>query len=371
MNARTALLAAGGTGGHLFPALALATELAARGWAVELATDERCDQYDFPARKIHIIPSDTFRSRNPLSRLRTFFTLGRGVLKARKLIRGLKPDIAVGFGGYPTLPPLIAATQLKIPTIVHEANAVLGRANKLLARRVTAIGLSVENTALLDDSFSKKARVVGMPVRESVLAAALTPYQAPGNDDIIRILVFGGSQGARVFADVVPEALGRLPEKLRARLSIVQQVREEDLPRVEPFYAKLGLQNYEIAAFFKDLPARMSNAHLVLARSGASTVNEITVIGRPSILVPLPHALDNDQLRNAQSLAAAGAAILAEQKELNPERLSALLSATLQDPLWMENCAKAAKAFGRPNAAKLLADLVEDVARAKSVKDAA
>jgi UDP-N-acetylglucosamine--N-acetylmuramyl-(pentapeptide) pyrophosphoryl-undecaprenol N-acetylglucosamine transferase len=372
MTGRTALLAAGGTGGHLFPAQALATELIARGWVVELATDERCDQYQFPAKKIHIIPSDTFRSSNPLSRLRTFFRLGLGFLKARALLRDLKPDIVVGFGGYPTLPPLFAAAHLKIPSIIHEANAILGRANKLLAKRVTAIGLSSENTALLDDEFRAKARVVGMPVRETVLQAAQIPYKAPENDETIRILIFGGSQGARIFADVVPGALAQLPSRLRARISLVQQVRSEDMPRVESALSQLGLKNCEIASFFKDLPQQMAAAHLVLARSGASTVNEITVIGRPSILVPLPHALDNDQLRNAQSLSAAGAAILAEQKELNPERLSALLSATLQDPLWMENCAKAAKAFGRPNAAKLLADLVEDVARdmAKN-KDAA
>jgi UDP-N-acetylglucosamine--N-acetylmuramyl-(pentapeptide) pyrophosphoryl-undecaprenol N-acetylglucosamine transferase len=363
MTERVALLAAGGTGGHLFPAQALAAELNARGWAVELATDERCDQYDFPARKIHVLPSDTFRSHNLLSRLRTFLTLGHGFLKARALLRKLKPNVVVGFGGYPTLPPLFAAAHLKIPNLIHEANVVLGRANKLLAKRATAIGLSAENTALLDDEFRAKARVVGMPVRQTVLIAAQTPYQAPGADDTIRVLAFGGSQGARVFADVVPDALIRLPEKLRARISLVQQVREEDITRTAPAITKLGLHDFKIASFFKDLPQQMADAHLILARSGAGTVNEITVIGRPSILVPLPHALDNDQLRNAQSLAVAGAAILAEQKELNPERLSALLSATLQDPLWMENCARAAKAFGRPNAAKLLADLVEDTAR--------
>jgi UDP-N-acetylglucosamine--N-acetylmuramyl-(pentapeptide) pyrophosphoryl-undecaprenol N-acetylglucosamine transferase len=368
MNARIVLLAAGGTGGHLFPAQALAAELKSRGWQVELATDARCDQYDFPANKIHVIPSDTFRSRSPWSRLRTFFVLGRGFLRARKLLRALKPDVVVGFGGYPTLPPLAAAIYLRIQAVIHEANAVLGRANKLLAKHVSAIGLATENTALLADEFRKKSRVVGVPVRAGVLEAAKMPYHAPQDEDEIRMLIFGGSQGARVFADVVPEALSRLPEKLRARLSIVQQVRPEDMPRVEEVYSRLALKNCEIASFFKDLPHRMAWAHLVVCRSGASTVNELAVIGRPSILVPLPHALDNDQLRNAQALSLAGAAILAEQKELNPERLSALLSATLQDPVWLKNCAHAAKAAGRPNAAKLLADLVEDTAA--SVKKA-
>lgn len=371
---RTALIAAGGTGGHLFPAQALATELTARGWIIELATDERCDQYGFPARKMHVVRSDTFRSRNPLSRLLTFTALGCGFLQARKIMRALKPDIVIGFGGYPTLPPLAAAISMKIPSIVHEANAVFGKANKILASRVNAIALAVENTVHLDDDLRTKSHVVGLPVREAVLAASQTVFSAPQNDDEILLLVFGGSQGARVFSDIVPEALSRLPEKLRARLSITQQVREEDLPRVEQIYAKLGLKNYEIASFFKDMPQRMAQAHLVMARAGASTVSEISVIGRPSILVPLPPGVDADghQLSNAQSLAQAGAAIVAEQKELNAERLSALFSATLQDPLWMENCAKAAKATGRPNAAKLLADLVENTARAKiDAKDAA
>ncbi len=362
MTGRTALLAAGGTGGHLFPAQALATELISRGWAIELATDERCDQYDFPARKIHIIPSATFRSRNPFSRLLTFITIGRGILKTRRIVKKLKPDVAVGFGGYPTLPPLFAAMGLKIPTVIHEANAVMGRANKILAPHMTAIGLAVENTALLEDAFRAKARVVGMPVRDEVSRAALQPYHTPAADDDIRVLIFGGSQGARIFADIVPGALAILPSRLRARIALVQQVREEDLPRTDAAYAKLGLKNYEISSFFNDLPQRMARAHLVLARAGASTVNEITAIGRPSILVPLPHALDNDQLRNAQALAASGAAILAEQKELNPERLAALFSLTLHDPLWMENCARAAKAAGRPDAVKLLANLVEDTA---------
>jgi UDP-N-acetylglucosamine--N-acetylmuramyl-(pentapeptide) pyrophosphoryl-undecaprenol N-acetylglucosamine transferase len=362
MSERVALLAAGGTGGHLFPAQSLAVELERRGWSIELATDGRCDQYQFPARKIHIIPSATFRSKNPLSIAHTLFMLARGFLKARLVLRALKPAIVAGFGGYPTLPTLYAASYLRIPTVIHEANAVLGRANKILVKRASAIGLAVERTVLLDAAFKAKASVVGVPVREAVLKAAEQTYRAPIDNEDIHILVFGGSQGARIFADVVPKAIARLPEKLRARLRLVHQVREEDLQRMQALYSKLGLKGYEIASFFKDLPQRLANAHLVLARSGASTVNEITVIGRPSILVPLPHALDNDQLRNAQGLSATGGAILAEQKELNPERLSALLSATLQDPVWMENCAKAAKAAGRPNAVKLLADLVERTA---------
>lgn len=357
-----ALLAAGGTGGHLFPAQALSVELKSRGWDVDLATDERCDQYNFQAGQIYILPSDTLRSKNPLRAARTFLMLGRGYLKARSIIRKTKPDIAIGFGGYPSLAPMIAASRMKIPAILHEANAVLGRANRLLAPRMSAIALATENTALLEDEYKNKARVVGVPVRADVLKVADKVYKAPGPKSQIRVLVFGGSQGARIFADVLPETLARLPQKLLARIDLTQQARPEDKERLRETYAKLGLKNYEVESFFQDMPKRIAQAHLVIARSGASTVNELTVIGRPSILVPLPNAIDNDQLRNAQSLASAGGAILAEQKELNAERLSALLLNTLQDPVFMGNCARAAKAAGRPNAVKLLADLVEETA---------
>ncbi|MES2905849.1 MAG: undecaprenyldiphospho-muramoylpentapeptide beta-N-acetylglucosaminyltransferase [Pseudomonadota bacterium] len=362
MTMRVALLAAGGTGGHLFPAQALAVELKLRGWTIHLATDERADSQDFPANEIHIIPSDTVRSKNPIRLARTAISLALGVLKARRVLKKIKADVAVGFGGYPSLPPLYAANMLRIPSIIHEANAVLGRANKILAPKVTAIGLAAENTALLEDGWRAKARVVGMPLREAVLKAASQEFVPPGDNGEIRLLVFGGSQGARIFADVVPEALGRLSHETRARIALVQQTRGEDLARAEAAIALLGLKSAEIAPFFKDLPQRIADAHLVVCRSGASTVNELTAIGRPSILVPLPHALDNDQLRNAQRLGAAGAAIIAEQKELTSERLSALFSLTLQDSLWMENCARAAKSIGRPDAVKLLADLVEETA---------
>lgn len=366
MNARVALLAAGGTGGHLFPAQALSVELQSRGWIVDLATDERCDQYHFPARQIHVIPSDTIRSKNPFSLLKTGLRLGLGFVKAYRLVRSMKPQVAVGFGGYPSLPPMVAAYRLQVPTVLHEANAVLGRANKYLARHVSAIGLAAENTQLLDEEHKHKARVVGVPVRPAVLEVASLPYSAPEAEGDIRILVFGGSQGARIFAEVLPGALARLPAELRARLVITQQGRPENRQGLIDAYGRLGLKSFEVESFYQDMPQRMASAHLVIARSGASTVNELTVIGRPSILVPLPNAIDNDQLRNAQNLALSGGAILAEQKELNEERLSALLRNTLEDPVFMENCAKAAKAAGRPDAVKLLADLVEETARQTS-----
>ncbi len=363
MSARKILLAAGGTGGHLFPAQALGLELQKRGWTIELATDERCDQYKFQASKIHVISSDTIRGRSPVALARTLYKLARGYVKARRLLRKSRPDIIVGFGGYPTLPPLQAATHLKMPTLIHEANAVLGRANRILAKNVSAIALATENTTLVESAWQAKSRVVGMPVREAVIEAAQKPYEAPAADGDIRLLIFGGSQGARIFADVLPGALSILPDRLRARLIVTQQARPEDRQKLIAAFEQLSLRHFEVESFYADMPQRMADAHLVIARSGASTVNELTVIGRPSILVPLPNAIDNDQLKNAQSLALSGAAILAEQKELNNERLGALLLNTLEDPVFMEKCARAAKSFGRPDAAILLANYVEETAK--------
>ena len=362
MSARKILLAAGGTGGHLFPAQALGLELQKRGWTIELATDERCDQYKFQASQIHVISSDTIRGRSPIALARTLFKLTMGYVKARKLLRKSRPDIVVGFGGYPTLPPLQAAAHMNVPTLIHEANAVLGRANRILAKQVSAIALASENTALLDGDWQAKSRIVGMPVREAVIKAAEKPYDAPNANGDIRLLIFGGSQGARIFADVLPGALGILPERLRSRLVVTQQARPEDRQQLIAGFEKLNLRAFEVENFYADMPQKIADAHLVIARSGASTVNELTVIGRPSILVPLPNAIDNDQLKNAQSLALSGAAILAEQKELNNERLGALLLNTLEDPVFMEKCARAAKSFGRPDAAILLANYVEETA---------
>ncbi len=357
-NERLVLLAAGGTGGHLFPAYALAEELARRGIAVELATDMRGDRYGtgFPARAIHRIPSATLTSKSPLDVARTGLTLSKGVLAARKLIKDVKPSVVVGFGGYPSFPPIVAARLAGIPTILHEQNAVLGRANKMLAKRVDAVATSFEHVKFLDGPLAAKARFTGNPVRDAVIAEAAKPYPVPSAAGPFSLLVFGGSQGARYFSDTVPAALVLLPLDLRARLRVVQQAREEDLDRVRGAYAAAAIAA-EVSPFFKDLPARMAASHLVIARAGASSVAELTVLGRPSILVPLPHALDNDQLHNATRLAESGGGWCIEQKVLSPERLAGEIARLAADPALLERAAAAAKASGRPDAVKRLADL--------------
>jgi UDP-N-acetylglucosamine--N-acetylmuramyl-(pentapeptide) pyrophosphoryl-undecaprenol N-acetylglucosamine transferase len=356
------LLAAGGTGGHLFPAEALAGALARRGIAVELATDARGGRYGgkFPARAVHVIPSETLRSRNPLSLARTGAMLGLGLVKAHALIRRIKPAAVVGFGGYPTVPPLLAATMRGVPTLIHEQNAVMGRANKLLAPRVTAIALSFAGVLDAEPKLAAKATRTGNPLRPAVIAVAAQDFGAPAADGLFRLLVFGGSQGARVMSEIVPPAIGQLDLALRARLLLAQQAREEDLARVRDTYAQLKI-SAEVAPFFADLPARIAAAHLVVSRSGAGTVGELAAIGRPAILVPLPHALDQDQFANASVLAKAGGALLLRQDDFTPARLAAEIGALALAPQKLVAMAAAARAQGTIDAAERLADLVVKV----------
>jgi UDP-N-acetylglucosamine--N-acetylmuramyl-(pentapeptide) pyrophosphoryl-undecaprenol N-acetylglucosamine transferase len=364
-NTPLILLAAGGTGGHLFPAEALAVALQKRGMIVELATDTRAAHFDFPARAVDLIPSATLRGRNPVSLARMVALLALGTAKAWALIGRIRPAAVVGFGGYPTVPPLFAAVLRGVPSLLHEQNAVMGRANRLLAPRVTRIATGFPTLAKLDPRLQNKVSFTGNPLRAPVIAAAAAPYAAPyaapGPGGAFNLLVFGGSQGARVMSEIVPQAIAELPDDLRARLRIVEQARSEDLDAVRAAYGKLGAAA-ECAPFFADLPARMAAAHLIVSRSGASTVAELSAIGRPAILVPLPHALDQDQFANAGVLAEAGGALRIEQREFTPQRLAAEIARLADDPARLARMAEAAKSVGSLNAAERLADLVMKVA---------
>lgn len=368
MNSRPlVLLAAGGTGGHLFPAEALAGALAARGIMVDLVTDERAQRYGgaFPARAIHQIPSATPSGGSPVARVKAIATLGIGTLAALLLLLRLRPQALVGFGGYPTVPPVFAAHLLRIPTILHEQNAVMGRANRFLAGRVDAIARGLPGPKGADRAFAAKSATTGNPVRPNVLAAAQVAYPSAG--DAFHLLVTGGSQGARVMSDVVPEAIGLLPEAARRKLAIVHQARGEDEARVRAAYARIGV-NAEVRSFFTDLPPRMAAANLVIARAGASTVAELSVIGRPSILVPFPHAIDQDQAANAAHLAAEGGAMLIDQKQFSPQWLAKALGDAVADPAALAARAAAAKRSGISDAAERLADLVLRTAHLETEK---
>ena len=367
MSGRLILLAAGGTGGHLFPAAALAEELGRRGYDVELATDIRAEKYgvEFPARAIHRIPSATLTSRNPLAVTATFTRLGIGFLGARRLLQQIKPSAVIGFGGYPTLPPIIAASTLKIPTAIHEQNAIMGRANRLLSRFVDKIALSFKPTKLLRPDAEARAQVTGIPVRDAVLAYRNSAYVPPAPGQRLLLLVFGGSQGAHFFSEALPAALKLLPAEMRERLTIVQQAREEDLDELREAYKQAGITAH-LAPFFRDLPERIAQTQLVIARAGASTVAELMAIGRPCLLVPLPHALDNDQLENATRLQEGGGGWCIRQSELSPERLAKELERLFSSPEVLAKAAEKAKAMAETKAVAKLGDLAEELAESKS-----
>lgn len=361
MAERPVLLAAGGTGGHLFPAEATAAALARRGFVVDLATDDRALRYggDFAFRSVLVIPSATPRGGSLVSKLRAVAMLARGVLAARAALRRLKPVCVVGFGGYPTVPPMLAASFAGAPTILHEQNAVMGKANRFLAGRMTCLAGGFERGRSADRPGLRFVHT-GNPLRPAAIEAAKTPYPSFA-DGTFRLLVTGGSQGATVLSDVVPAAAARLSEEKRRRLRIVHQARGEDETRVRATYRELGVEA-EVAAFFKDLPNRIAQAHLVVSRAGASTVSELAAIGRPCLLVPFPFALDQDQAANAAELAATGAAEIVAQKDFTPERLASVLEQAMDDPQGLTRRAEAAKSAGIVDAAERLADLVATLA---------
>jgi UDP-N-acetylglucosamine--N-acetylmuramyl-(pentapeptide) pyrophosphoryl-undecaprenol N-acetylglucosamine transferase len=362
MNDRPILLSAGGTGGHLFPAEALAHALGARGVAVELVTDERALAYggSFPARAMHCIPSATPRGGSFLAKAQAVARLAYGTAQAAKVFRHLQPRAVIGFGGYPTVPPLLAAAFLKIPTVLHESNAIMGKANRFLSGHVDKIAAGLPNLNV-PPALQGKVVVTGNPVRPAVLEAAKLPYPDFAGG-AFRLLVTGGSQGARVMADIVPEAVAALPEHLRSRLRLVQQTRVEDIPRVEAIYRGAGV-NVDIAPFFADLPTRIAQAHFVISRAGASTVSELAVIGRPALFVPLPHSLDGDQAANAAFIEQAGAAETVKQSDFSPAFLTARLAQLIESPDALAQRAEAAKRVGVADAAERLADLILNVAQ--------
>ena len=361
------VLAAGGTGGHVFPAEALAEALRARGYTLALFTDKRGEAYkgelgQLPTHRI----SASRVSGGMLNRVKGALSLVAGAAQSRRLFRALKPSVVVGFGGYPSVPVMWAATGLRIPTVIHEQNALMGRANRLLASRVTAIATSFPEVAGIKPADRAKAVMTGNPVRSAVRALRDTPYVAPGPQGAIRILVTGGSQGATVFATVVPQALERLPDEIRRRIEVSQQARPEDVNAVRAAYAKSGIRA-EVAPFFGDLASRLGATHLFIGRAGASTIAEITCAGRPAILVPYPHAADDHQTANARALDSAHAAILMPQPDFVAETLASRLKLLLGHPPNLARLAEAAKALGTADAAGNLAILVAGLCPARTV----
>ncbi len=355
-------LAAGGTGGHMVPAHALAAELKARGHGVMLVTDERGARIPalFEDVPTHILPAGRLGG-GPIGWLKAARSVLEGRRQAKALYREFRPDAVVGFGGYPAFPALLAANALDIPTILHEQNAVLGRVNRLLAGSAEAIATSYPEVDRLKPSCQSRVELVGNPVREAVARLGTMPFPEFDDTAPLKILVTGGSQGATVLGQVVPDALGMLPPKLRHRLQVVQQCRPDDIETVRNRYAALNIPA-ELLTYIEDMPERIGEAHLVLARAGASTIAELTAAGRPAILVPLPIATDDHQTANAREMAKAGGARMIPQSEFTPELLARQIEAIAGDAQALANAAERALSVGRPHATSDLADLVERIA---------
>ena len=357
------VLAAGGTGGHMIPAHALGAELIARGHHVALVTDERGAKIPglFDGAQTHVLPAGRLAG-GPIGWLRA----GRSILVGRDMARRLnetfQPSAVVGFGGYPALPALLAALKDRIPTAVHEQNAVLGRVNRFLAGKVDAIATSYPETQRLKAKYHDKVHLVGNPVRREVLALRDQPFPEFSEDGILRVLVTGGSQGASILSSVVPEGLGLLPLSLRRRLQVTQQCRPEDIAEVRARYAELGIPA-DLATYIEDMPERLSWAHLVIARAGASTVAELTAAGRPAILIPLPSAADDHQTANVAEVVAAGGARAIAQQRFTAVELAKQMQKLALEPGGLAAAARRMQGCGRPNAVGDLADLVERLGR--------
>jgi UDP-N-acetylglucosamine--N-acetylmuramyl-(pentapeptide) pyrophosphoryl-undecaprenol N-acetylglucosamine transferase len=361
-NTPLVILAAGGTGGHVFPAEALAGELGRRGYRLALITDRRGDAYggvlgDVTTYKIR---AGGVAGKGLFAKLKSIFELAIGTWQARRLLSQLKPKAVVGFGGYASVPTMVAACFGKFKTVIHEQNAVLGRANRLLAPKVDRIATSYETVEGIPSETASQITRTGMPVRDAIADHASDLYPKMVSSGALHILVMGGSMGARVLSDVVPAAVGLLTDQQRANIKIVQQCRPEDLDRVKAAYESIAV-SAELDSFFDDIPEKLSASHLLIARAGASTVAEVTVIGRPSILVPYPHAIDNHQDRNAHAVDEAGAGWLIPEPSFTPKALAKRLEAMIEMPVTLNNAAACAKSIGKVDAVHNLAGVIDQL----------
>jgi len=352
------VLATGGTGGHVFPAQALARALVDRGYRLVLITDRRGSAYGGPLGELetHRIRAAGISGRGLAAKISATFQLGLGLLQARRLLKRFRPRAVVGFGGYPSVPTMVAAAQLGCRTVIHEQNAVLGRANRILAPRADRIATAFERVAMIQEADDARVVRTGNPVRPEIVAAA-RPYRAPGGGDPIEILVTGGSQGAAIFADIVPAALAALPADQRGRLKVTQQCRENEVESVRRSYAASGI-DAELATFITDMPDRLARAHLAICRSGASTVAELAAAGRPAIMIPYPHAIDDHQRENAARLCDAGGGWQLPQSDATAAALRELVASLLANPERLARAAACAARAGAPDAAERLADVV-------------
>lgn len=354
---RTILLSAGGTGGHLYPAEALAQELLRRGHNVVIVTDKRGHAFKSLGDKvsIHVVSAATLGA-GIAGKLRAVARMGAGVVQSHRLLAKIKPDVVIGFGGYPSVPAVLAAQMAGVPTLLHEQNAVLGKANALLSRKARVIATALPGTRGMKDKDAQKVITTGNPVRDAIVAARDAAY--PADAQRLNILITGGSQAARIFSEIVPEAVALLPEDLRARLDIVQQCREDMVDVTRKAYAKTGVRA-EISSFFSDMAERLKSCQLFIGRAGASSVAEVAAVGRPALFVPYPGHADMQQLHNANVIAARGGGWVMLQQDFTAAALAQKLTTLMQHPEHLTAAATAARACGETQAAQKLADIVE------------
>jgi UDP-N-acetylglucosamine--N-acetylmuramyl-(pentapeptide) pyrophosphoryl-undecaprenol N-acetylglucosamine transferase len=356
------LLAAGGTGGHMFPAEALAEVLLRRGCKVDLVTDERGQGFGnrLPQVAVHRVAAGGVAGKGVGAKVKNLARLGMGYLQCRKLVRRLDPAVAVGFGGYPSVPPLFAAQQHQNRTLLHEQNAVAGRANRFLMKHASKVALSFDHVKFCEKLPAEKVVVTGNPVRPAIAALAEKPYLAPAVDGPLNLLVFGGSLGARSFSHHVPASLALMSTEVKQKLRIVQQCRPEDIENVATVYRNAGIE-VELKSFFDDMPARLEWAHLVLCRAGASSIAELTAAGRPAIMVPLPHSIDGHQLANARAVEERGGGWVLTEAAFSPSSVAERLTTLSAAPERLAQAASAARSLGKRDAAERLADVVIDL----------
>jgi len=371
-HSKTIILAAGGTGGHIFPAEALAEVLISRGYAPQLITDHRFHDYNKSSADgvLGRIGIHTIRAGSPSGGIIKIVSnsvgLFIGTVQAVAHLRRIKPAAVVGFGGYPSFPTMVAAILTGTTTIIHEQNSVLGRANRMLARFVTHVAVSYRHTQHMPNKARMKTTRTGNPVRAAIRALSHIEYPTIEQDGMLKVLVIGGSQGASVFSDILPKAFEKLSPQLRARVRLDQQCRVREIEQAKAAYQAIGMQ-VDIAPFFSDVAARMAGAHLVISRAGASSVAELTAAGRPAILVPLPAATDNHQYYNAEAVEDVGGGWVMSQEGFTPDSLAAKLETFLRVPKTLAEAAEHIKPLGQPDAADGLANLVLNVAGMESI----
>lgn len=357
---KLAVVTTGGSGGHIFPAESISAALIQKGFDVVFVTDKRGSNFRvLQGVQTYRLMAEHIMGRSLWGKIKGAFKLYCGAVQALFLLRKLKPDVVVGVGGYASLPAVLAAHMWRMPVVLHEQNAVLGRANRLLAKNAYLILTAFQPT--LRSPANVRNVWVGQPVRPAVLEKEHTPY--PDRRKIFNLFIFGGSQGAHFFTHKVPEALFMLPDTLKSKISVTAQVRPEDMEYAQKIYSEQGFHSVTLKSFFDNMPDLIAQSHLIIGRAGASTIAEAEIVGRPAILIPLPTSADNHQLENARQFCDAGAGWLVTEDNWNAEKFAHRLEKLIQDKEMLEHAASESYRLAKPNVSEQIAVLIDDIVK--------